>query len=78
MSEESEPVKPEPFPKPLPKRETGNTPEIENIEPETSPCPILPKHIKLFEDCCTKFEKGEMTDLEVMDHVIKSLRELKK
>jgi len=74
---EDQPVESEPFPKRVPKLESGNS-TIGNVESEVSPCPIPPEHVKLFEECCTKYEKGEMTDLEVMDHVIKTLKELKK
>lgn len=77
MSEETEPVKPEPFPKPLPKREAGNTAEIENIEPETSPCSVPAAHIRSYEQCCDKYARGEMSDLDVLGEVIGTLKKLR-
>jgi len=78
MSEESEPIEPEPFPKRVPKPESGNSMEIENIESEASPCPIPEPHVQSFTECCERYKRGELTDLDVVSEVIKNLKELKK
>jgi hypothetical protein len=76
---EDQPVESETFPKRVPKPESGNSMEIENIE-QSQPfeCPIPPEHVKTFAECCDKFQRGEMSDLDVVDHVVKTLKELKK
>lgn len=50
-------------------------PEIEKPEPV---CPVPPEHVQLFQDCCDKYEKGEMSDLDVMIEVARTLKGLKK
>lgn len=41
------------------------------------PCPVPPEHVQLFQDCCSKYEKGEISDIDVMIEVAKSLKNLK-
>jgi len=80
MSEDeqgSEPEAPQTFPKLVPKIERGNS-VLENVESEASPCPVPEPHVQSFAECCEKFQRNEMSDLDVMDHVVKTLRELKK
>jgi hypothetical protein len=74
----SEPEVPQPFPKLVPKTERGNSMESESIEPQPFECPVPEPHVANFASCCEKFQRGEMSDLDVMDHVVKTLRELKK
>ena len=41
-------------------------------------CPVPPEHVKLFQDCCDRYQQGEISDIDVMIEVAKSLKELKK
>ena len=41
-------------------------------------CPVPPEHVKLFQDCCDKYQKGEISDIDVMIEVAKTLKGLKK
>lgn len=66
------------FPKLVPKRETGNTPETESIESEVSPCPVPEPHVQSFAECCERYKRGELTDLDVVSEVIDSLKKLRK
>jgi len=47
-------------------------------EETTSVCPVPAEHVKLFEECCGKYQKGEMSKFEVIDHVVKTLKSLEK
>ena len=68
--EETEPAKPE---------KTGLFGEpIEDVETSKPVCPVPPEHVKLFEECCDKYQKGEMSDIEVMENVITTLKKIKK
>lgn len=73
---EDQPVEPEPFPSRVPKPTSGNN-TIENIEPETSPCPIPAEHVRNYEVCCDKYARGEMSDLDVLGEVIGTLKKLR-
>ena len=75
---EDEPVESETFPRRVPKPESGNSMESESLEPQPPVCPVPEPHIANFAECCEKFQRGEMSDLDVVDHVVKTLRELKK
>jgi hypothetical protein len=75
---EDQPAESETFPKRVPKPESGNSIESESLEPQPFECPIPPEHVKTFAECCDKFQRGEMSDLDVVDHVVKTLKELKK
>jgi len=80
MSEESEPIEPEPFPKRVPKPESGNN-TIENIEPEApdlSQCPVVPDYVRSYETCCKEYSEGKLEDLDVLMNVIDSLKKLRK
>jgi len=62
----------------VPKGEIEEITQIETPE-ETGPiCPVPPEHVKLFQDCCERYQKGEMTDLDVMIEVATTLKGLKK
>jgi len=50
---------------------------LPQIEQE-APCPVPSEHVKRFEECCDKYQKGEMTDIEVMETVITTLKTIKK
>jgi len=50
----------------------------ESVKVEKPVCPTTPKHVQLYQDCCDKFEKGEMTDIDVMEHVIGTLKKIRK
>lgn len=69
MSEESSQDVPK-----VPKEKSGQ-PGINAVAPR---CPVPPEHVQLFEDCCNKYEKGEMSDIDVMETVITTLKKLKK
>lgn len=62
----------------LPQIEQETMPAMAPTPSTPAPCPVPPEHVKLFEECCTKYEKGEMSDLDVMIEVAKSLKGLKK
>jgi len=80
LSEEESQEVPHKSPKEKPIKKTT---EVLNIAPEglkikSAPCPVPAEHVKLFEECCDKYEKGEMTDTEVMEKVRTTLKDLKK
>lgn len=53
--------------------------KVEKKTEEAKPtCPVPPEHVQLFQDSCDKYEKGEITDIDVMIEVAKTLKELKK
>ena len=55
------------------------TGRIPVIPPSQLPrCPIPPTHVKEFADVCKAYEKGEMSEAEVIAKVNESLRSLKK
>ena len=56
----------------------GDIESLPQIGQETPPCPVPAEHVKVFEECCDKYEKGEMTGTEVMDQVRTTLKGLKK
>lgn len=67
----------------VPRKEKTRLDDLDQIEaPETviegPVCPIPPEHVKLFEECCERYQKGEMTDLDVITEVAKTLKGLKK
>ena len=51
---------------------------IEDAETSKPVCPAPPEHVKLFEECCDKYRKGQMSDIEVMETVIGTLKKIKK
>lgn len=48
--------------------------EGKQIPPE---CPVPPEHVQLYQECCEKYQAGEMTDLDVMMEVVKTLKGLR-
>jgi len=71
MSEEesSQKASKEKMSEPLPPVEHATTP---------TECYVPPSHVKEYGECCEKYTKGEMSDLEVMGKVIDTLGRLRK
>lgn len=74
---EDQPVEPEPFPKRVPKVESGNSMESESLEPQPLVCPVVAEHVRNYETCCDKYARGEMSDLDVLGEVIGTLKKLR-
>ena len=67
MSDESNVSEDVPESVPNRERKVGN---MEN-------CPIPPEHVRTYEECCDKYAKGEMSDLDVLGEVIGTLKKLR-
>lgn len=70
MSDEESSQGPEQVP-----REKSGSPGTSTASP---PCPIPPEHVKVFEECCDRYQKGEISDIDVMETVIKTLKKMKR
>lgn len=58
--------------------EKESTQEVPQKEKPLEKCSVPPAHVKDYQDCCEKYTKGEMSDLEVMGKVIDTLGRLRK
>lgn len=47
------------------------------LNPDPLKCSVPPAHVKDYQECCEAYEKGEMTDLDVLGNVINSLKKIK-
>lgn len=65
---------PESVPETVPSDASLREKKIGNME---NPCPIPPEHVRSYSECCDKYAKGEISDLDVIGEVISSLRKLR-
>ena len=75
---------PESVPETVPNREKkiGNmetTVESTNLNELTNDkgCPVPPEHVRSYSECCDRYAKGEISDLDVIGEVIGTLKKLR-